>query len=81
MTAFADYQVVGDDLTSTNVTRVIDAIEDRVGNELRLLKVNQIGSITLSIDGGQDVHAVGLGRAQCLTDGRRPRTRRSPTSR
>merc|ERR1719409_674323 len=49
MTAGADYQVVGDDLTVTNVTRVKDAIEKKACNAL-LLKVNQIGSITESIE-------------------------------
>merc|ERR1711981_1401218 len=42
-------QVVGDDLTVTNVTRVQRAIDERACNAL-LLKVNQIGSITESID-------------------------------
>merc|ERR1719243_155336 len=49
MTAGADYQVVGDDLTVTNVTRVKDAIEKKACNAL-LLKVNQIGSMTEAID-------------------------------
>merc|ERR1719486_1547365 len=42
-------QIVGDDLTVTNVTRVKKAIDDLACNAL-LLKVNQIGSITESID-------------------------------
>jgi len=42
-------QVVGDDLTVTNVTRVKKAIDDKACNAL-LLKVNQIGSLTESID-------------------------------
>mmetsp|Transcript_56088 Transcript_56088/g.151049 ORF Transcript_56088/g.151049 Transcript_56088/m.151049 type:complete len:470 (+) Transcript_56088:99-1508(+) len=42
-------QVVGDDLTVTNVTRVKKAIDDKACNAL-LLKVNQIGTITESID-------------------------------
>ena len=42
-------QVVGDDLTVTNVTRVKTAITDKACNAL-LLKVNQIGSMTESID-------------------------------
>jgi len=41
-------QIVGDDLTVTNVTRVKKAIDDKACNAL-LLKVNQIGSITESI--------------------------------
>merc|ERR1712232_1348116 len=42
-------QVVGDDLTVTNVTRVKRAIDEKSCNAL-LLKVNQIGSLTGSID-------------------------------
>merc|ERR1712137_114128 len=42
-------QVVGDDLTVTNVKRVQTAIDQKACNAL-LLKVNQIGSMTESID-------------------------------
>merc|ERR1712216_821158 len=42
-------QVVGDDLTVTNVTRVQKAIDQKACNAL-LLKVNQIGSMTEAID-------------------------------
>jgi enolase len=42
-------QVVGDDLTVTNVIRVKKAIDEKACNAL-LLKVNQIGSMTESID-------------------------------
>ena len=42
-------QIVGDDLTVTNVSRVKTAIEGKNCNAL-LLKVNQIGSMTESID-------------------------------
>jgi len=42
-------QIVGDDLTVTNVTRVKKAIDDKACNAL-LLKVNQIGSISEAID-------------------------------
>jgi len=41
-------QIVGDDLTVTNVTRVKKAIDDKACNAL-LLKVNQIGTISESI--------------------------------
>jgi enolase len=41
-------QVVGDDLTVTNVTRVKKAIDEKACNAL-LLKVNQIGSVSESI--------------------------------
>lgn len=42
-------QVVGDDLTVTNVTRVKKAIDDKSCNAL-LLKVNQIGSVSEAIN-------------------------------
>ena len=42
-------QIVGDDLTVTNVERVKMAIKDKSCNAL-LLKVNQIGSMTEAID-------------------------------
>merc|ERR1719355_90347 len=42
-------QIVGDDLTVTNVTRVKTAIEKKACNAL-LLKVNQIGTVSESID-------------------------------
>jgi enolase len=42
-------QVVGDDLTVTNVSRVQRAIDEKSCNSL-LLKVNQIGSVSESID-------------------------------
>jgi len=42
-------QIVGDDLTVTNVTRVKKAIADKSCNAL-LLKVNQIGSMTEAIE-------------------------------
>jgi len=48
-TARVGAQVVGDDLTVTNVTRVKQAITEKACNAL-LLKVNQIGSVTESID-------------------------------
>lgn len=41
-------QIVGDDLTVTNVTKIERAIADKAANAL-LLKVNQIGSISESI--------------------------------
>merc|ERR550532_4000803 len=42
-------QIVGDDLTVTNVSRVQKAIDGKACNAL-LLKVNQIGSLSESID-------------------------------
>merc|ERR1719163_1735933 len=48
MTSAMECQVVGDDLTVTNVTRVQTAIDKKACNAL-LLKVNQIGTVTESI--------------------------------
>jgi len=42
-------QIVGDDLTVTNVTRVQKAIDEKACNAL-LLKVNQIGTVSESIE-------------------------------
>jgi len=42
-------QIVGDDLTVTNMTKIQEAINTKAANAL-LLKVNQIGSITESIN-------------------------------
>uniref|UniRef100_A0A8C5C5F8 Beta-enolase n=2 Tax=Gadus morhua TaxID=8049 RepID=A0A8C5C5F8_GADMO len=47
-TAAVDIQVVGDDLTVTNPKRIQQAVEKKACNCL-LLKVNQIGSVTESI--------------------------------
>lgn len=44
-----DVQIVGDDLTVTNPTKIQEAVEKKAANCL-LLKVNQIGSISESID-------------------------------
>merc|ERR1712153_198986 len=42
-------QIVGDDLTVTNPVKIARAVEEKSANCL-LLKVNQIGSVTESID-------------------------------
>lgn len=55
LTALEQFQVVGDDLLVTNPKRVKAAIEGKWCNAL-LLKVNQIGTVTESID------AVGLAK-------------------
>lgn len=49
ITAACDIQIVGDDLTVTNPTKIQEAIDKKSCNCL-LLKVNQIGSISESID-------------------------------
>ena len=44
-----DVQIVGDDLTVTNISKIQEAVDRGACNAL-LLKVNQIGSVTESID-------------------------------
>ena len=53
-------QVVGDDLTVTNPLRIKRAIKDRACNAL-LLKINQIGTITESLQAANDSYAAGWG--------------------
>jgi enolase len=48
LTGATDIQIVGDDLTVTNPTRIRTAVDKKACNAL-LLKVNQIGTITESI--------------------------------
>ncbi len=55
-----DIQVVGDDLTVTNPLRIKKAIELKSCNAL-LLKVNQIGTLTESIQAAKDSYADGWG--------------------
>jgi len=56
----SDYQIVGDDLTVTNPKRIQEAIEKKACNAL-LLKVNQIGTLTESIQAAKDSYAAGWG--------------------
>jgi len=60
MVAQTDIQVVGDDLTVTNPKRVKRAIEGKNANAL-LLKVNQIGTISESIEAAKMSQAAGWG--------------------
>ncbi|KAF3062327.1 Enolase [Daldinia childiae] len=55
-----DIQIVGDDLTVTNPIRIKKAIELKAANSL-LLKVNQIGTLTESIQAAKDSYADGWG--------------------
>ena len=55
-----DFQLVGDDLTVTNPKRIAKAIELKACNAL-LLKVNQIGTLTESIQAAKDSYAAGWG--------------------
>jgi enolase len=56
----SDFQIVGDDLTVTNPERIKTAIERKSCNAL-LLKVNQIGTLTESIQAAKDSYAAGWG--------------------
>ena len=55
-----EHQIVGDDLTVTNPIRIKEAIERKACNSL-LLKINQIGSITESLQAAADAYAAGWG--------------------
>lgn len=55
-----DFQLVGDDLTVTNPKRIKKAIDTKACNAL-LLKVNQIGTLTESIQAAKDSYAAGWG--------------------
>ncbi|MCJ1319479.1 hypothetical protein MMC15_004815 [Xylographa vitiligo] len=54
----SDFQIVGDDLTVTNITFIKKAIELKACNAL-LLKVNQIGTLTESIQAAKDAYGAG----------------------
>jgi enolase len=56
----ADTQIVGDDLLVTNPTRIKKAIEAKSCNAL-LLKVNQIGTVTESIEAVRLAQEAGWG--------------------
>jgi enolase len=53
-------QVVGDDLTVTNPTKIKRAVDEKSANAL-LLKVNQIGSVSEAIQAVKDSKAAGWG--------------------
>ncbi|GME81484.1 unnamed protein product [Ambrosiozyma monospora] len=55
-----DIQIVADDLTVTNPIRIKTAIEKKAANTL-LLKVNQIGTLTESINSAKMSYAAGWG--------------------
>jgi enolase len=60
LTASTDIQIVGDDLTVTNPKRIQTAVQKKACNCL-LLKVNQIGSVSESIEAHQVAKANGWG--------------------
>lgn len=55
-----DIQIVGDDLLVTNPKKIAEAIQKKACNAL-LLKVNQIGTVTESIQAALDSKAAGWG--------------------
>jgi enolase len=60
LTASVDIQIVGDDLTVTNPERIRTAIEKKACNAL-LLKVNQIGTVSESIEAHNLAKSAGWG--------------------
>ncbi len=52
-------QIVGDDLFVTNIDRLKTGIERKAGNSI-LIKLNQIGSVTETIDAIKMAHAAGM---------------------
>ncbi|RCH91772.1 hypothetical protein CU097_001413 [Rhizopus azygosporus] len=60
LNASSEFQLVGDDLLVTNPKRIATAIEKKACNAL-LLKVNQIGTLTESIQAAKDSQANGWG--------------------
>ena len=70
-------QLVGDDLFVTNVKRLQEGIDKGIANSI-LIKVNQIGTLTETIDARATGHAPGY--TSVISHARaKPRTRRSPT--
>ncbi|KAF1987730.1 enolase [Aulographum hederae CBS 113979] len=56
----SDFQIVGDDLTVTNIDFIKKAVDSKACNAL-LLKVNQIGTISESIQAAKESFAAGWG--------------------
>ncbi|MDR1309888.1 MAG: phosphopyruvate hydratase [Deltaproteobacteria bacterium] len=54
----ASVQLVGDDIFVTNTTRLAKGIEEKVGNSI-LIKVNQIGTVTETIEAIEMAHKAG----------------------
>ena len=71
-------QLVGDDLFVTNVERLSRGIKDDAGNAI-LIKVNQIGTLTETLDAVEMAHKAGM-RCVIRTARAKRKTRRSPTS-
>lgn len=60
LTSSVDIQLVGDDLLVTNPKKIAEAVTKKACNAL-LLKVNQIGSVTESVQAALDSKAAGWG--------------------
>ena len=73
-------QLVGDDVFVTNPEILKRGIADGVGNAL-LVKLNQIGTVTETLDAVRDGARRAATRRSSRTARAKPRTRRSPTSR
>ena len=73
-------QLVGDDLFVTNVEFLERGIAEGVANAI-LVKVNQIGTLTETLDTIDARARARATRRSSRTARARPRTRRSPTSR
>lgn len=52
-------QIVGDDLFVTNITRLKRGIDEKAGNSI-LIKLNQIGTVSETIDSVQMAHKAGM---------------------
>ncbi len=52
-------QIVGDDLFVTNITRLQRGIDEKAGNSI-LIKLNQIGTVTETIDAIKMAHKAGM---------------------
>src|SRR5690625_2103788 len=63
-------QLVGDDLFVTNTTRLAEGISRNIANSI-LIKVNQIGTLTETLDAIEMAHKNGykIGRASCRERG------------
>jgi hypothetical protein len=72
-------QLVGDDLFVTNSARLRDGIKMGVANSI-LVKVNQIGSLTETLDAVETAHKAAT-PPSCRTARAKPKIRRSPISR
>ena len=71
-------QLVGDDLFVTNVERLRRGIDEDIANSI-LVKVNQIGTVTETLETDRDGALRPASPPSCRTVRAKPRTRPSPT--